>query len=572
AQLLRSLGVVKGTERELREAAREFKGHALALTLLGRYLSVVHGGEIRKRDLIPALEAEEEQGGHAKRVMKAYEVWLKGKPELDILKLLGLFDRPAEGGAIEMLREKSAIEGLTESLCDLTGAEWNYALQHLRDLRLLDPKVKQHPDTLDEHPLVREYFGAELKMNNPAAWKEAHLRLYRYYRDLPQKQYGRFLPETLVEMEPLFRAVAHGCQAGKHEQSLDEVYWRRISRGLESFVTKQLGAYGADLTALTGAFKIPWNEPVDGLTSFQKAMIFSWAGFCLRGLGRLREAEKTMQAGLQIVIEQSDWLNSARGAGNLSELLLALGNVTEAVRLGQQGVGFAEKCRDWFSRVVSRSDLADALHQAGENLAAERLFREAEEIQKGSQPQDPFLTSVQGYQFCDLLLSSSAFQQVEERANTSMENARRTGALLDVALNHISISKAALHPNRASDLREIEKAVLHANRAVDGLREAGAQHHLPRGLLARAQLLRTVGDITEAWRDLEEMQEIAERGEMRLFLADFHLEAARLSLAENDPPKAREHQSEAKRLVEETAYGRRRPEVAELENLISLGE
>ena len=36
-----------------------------------------------------------------------------------------------------------------------------------------------------------------------------------------------------------------------------------------------------------------------------------------------------------------------------------------------------------------------------------------------------------------------------------------------------------------------------------------------------------------AWDDLSEAQEIAERGEMGLYLADFHLEASRLHLAQH---------------------------------------
>ncbi len=60
----------------------------------------------------------------------------------------------------------------------------------------------------------------------------------------------------------------------------------------------------------------------------------------------------------------------------------------------------------------------------------------------------------------------------------------------------------------------------------------------------------------------------AKRGEMRLFQCDAHLEYARLALAEGDRETAREHVAEARRLVEETGYGRRRPEVEELEGKV----
>src|SRR5687767_11018739 len=48
AAYLKHLGV-DGTDEERKEATKDFGGHALALTLLGRYLKVVYGGDIRKR-------------------------------------------------------------------------------------------------------------------------------------------------------------------------------------------------------------------------------------------------------------------------------------------------------------------------------------------------------------------------------------------------------------------------------------------------------------------------------------------------------------------------------------------
>src|SRR6201996_5228966 len=46
AKLLRALGV-KGGEAELRNASNEFRGHCLALTLLGSYLTDAYDGDIR---------------------------------------------------------------------------------------------------------------------------------------------------------------------------------------------------------------------------------------------------------------------------------------------------------------------------------------------------------------------------------------------------------------------------------------------------------------------------------------------------------------------------------------------
>jgi hypothetical protein len=55
---------------------------------------------------------------------------------------------------------------------------------------------------------------------------------------------------------------------------------------------------------------------------------------------------------------------------------------------------------------------------------------------------------------------------------------------------------------------------------------------------------------------------------MRLYQCDAHLEYARVALAEGDEGPARKHVAAARRLVEDTGYGRRRPEVEELEQML----
>jgi hypothetical protein len=55
AALLLSLDV-NGTQAELEKASEELGGHALAVTLLGRYLHDVFEGDIRCRGEIAALE------------------------------------------------------------------------------------------------------------------------------------------------------------------------------------------------------------------------------------------------------------------------------------------------------------------------------------------------------------------------------------------------------------------------------------------------------------------------------------------------------------------------------------
>ena len=199
AKLLQALGV-KGDEEKLRIASDEFNGHCLALTLLGSYLTDAYNGDIRcRKEVSDRLANDVRQGVHARKVMESYQNWFGEGPELSVLRMLGLFDRPADERAFEALLKAPAICGLTESLTDLSPTEWRTILAKLRRAALLAPGDPNNPGNLDTHPLIREYFGEELRSQRIEAWKECNRRLYHYYRALAPR-----LPNSFREMEPLF--------------------------------------------------------------------------------------------------------------------------------------------------------------------------------------------------------------------------------------------------------------------------------------------------------------------------------------------------------------------------------
>jgi tetratricopeptide (TPR) repeat protein len=564
AEYLKYLSV-DGTDDERKEASHDFGGHALALTLLGSYLKVVHRGDIRKRREIPHIMDEQKQGVHARRVMESYEQFLKGKPELDILRLIGLFDRPAEKGALDALRKEPAIAGLTDALQNLKDVHWQFAVVNLRDLRLLAAPDAIDPDELDCHPLLREHFGEQLKEGNPVAWREGNNRLYEYY-----KAAAKELPDTIQEMAPLFAAVLHGCQAGKHQDTFWEVYYRRIQRdGKINFCMSQLGAVSADLAALSGFFDSPWRKPVDELREDYKGFLLNAAGYRLRALGRLVESAEPMQAGLESHIVEKSWSNAARSACNLSELYLTIGDVTQALTYAEQSVELADRSGDWEMQMINRTAYGNALHHAAQLAEAQSAFREAEEMQKKRQSEFPLLYSVRGYQYCDLLLSQGDYEEVEQRVAKFFEWRQPMDSLLSIALENLSLGRAYLLQSQREPDYPFTESLTYLNRAVDGLRQAGTQYMLPLGLLARAEFYRLTNVLDRAQKDLNEAFNVATRGGMRLHLADCHLEYARLSLAKDDKDKAREHWEIAKNMIDEMGYHRRDKEVDEIEEQLT---
>jgi len=270
------------------------------------------------------------------------------------------------------------------------------------------------------------------------------------------------------------------------------------------------------------------------------------------------------------------------------------------VAFGERSVELADRGGDAFEQLSNRTAWADALHQAGRWEESATVFREAELIQAEWQPQYPRLYGLQGSQYCDLLLGRAepesgtgldglaglgtrpeeaerfrqACREVLERVTQLFEWRLPSDSLLDIALDHLTLGRAQLglaltapEPAAPGEDRTagLTKAAEHLDGAVDGLRRAGTEDYLPRGLLARATLRRFRSDFTGAAADLTEALEIAERGPMRLFECDAHLEWARLCRDQGDVVVMREHVARARELVNETGYGRREREVKWLE-------
>jgi predicted ATPase len=283
AKLLRALGV-NGNEGELRSASNEFNGHCFALTLLGSYLTDAYNGDIRCRSEVSGhLSHDVRQGVHARKVMESYQTWLGEGPELAVLRMLGLFDRPAEEKAFGVLLKPPVITGFTESFIEGGSTQWRTILARLRRARLLAEEDPHHPGQLDTRPLVREYFGEQLRSQRTEAWKECNKRLYHYYRTLAPQ-----LPESFRDMEPLFLAVICGCNAGLFREALHEVYIPRIQRADAYFAANVLRSRGPLLSVLVYFFEHGrWGSLVEtavegqSLTAEDQLFVLTQAGLCL---------------------------------------------------------------------------------------------------------------------------------------------------------------------------------------------------------------------------------------------------------------------------------------------------
>jgi len=589
--LLRQLGVV-GPESELRAAANEFKRHALTLTLLANFLRRAHSGDVRKRSEIDLHRTDERQGGHAFRVIAAYAHWLGDGPELAILRLLGLFDRPANAEALKALRTSPAIPGLTEPLVDLSNEDWRLSASTLRDHNLLAPIDPRERHTLDAHPLVRAYFANQLETDRPEAWQEGNRRLFDYLR-----QSTPDLPETLQAIEPLYTAIVHGCRAGRQSEALTDVYKRRIQRGDESFGWTKLAAFGSELTAWAAFFERRWSQPSTRLAPQDQAFALKKVAFVLWALGRPGDGVEPLEASLHAYMALGRPKEASDSADYLSKLTLSVGEVQRSVAMGQWSVELADRNGDAFHMMTNRATWANALHQAGRWEESARVFQEAEAMQAKRQPKYPWLYLLQGCRYCDLLLNmaepkmgsgldgiaalnprskeAARFRQacnaVLERVTQLIEWRLQRDSLLATALEELVLGGTqlalALVSTNAARVSGLAQAAEQLGRAVDGLRRSGQETALPRGLLARGTVRRFRSDLAGADADINEALEISKRGGMLLDECDANLALARLLRENRDLEGMKRHVARARELVNETGYGRREREVAWFEQI-----
>ncbi len=266
---------------------------------------------------------------------------------------------------------------------------------------------------------------------------------------------------------------------------------------------------------------------------------------------------------MEACIIQENWADASGNAGNLSELYLIIGDLVQALNLSKRSVELADRSHDDFERVTKRTTLANTLFYANCIDDALATYRKAEEMQKKIERRKTFLYSLSGFEYCDLLLNQGKYQVVQVRANQTIKKAKRNNWLLELALDNLSLGRAYLLQAEKDRSGDFIKVTDHLNKAVDGLRQAGNQPYLPRGLLARAELYRVSGEFDKAKHDLDEAIVIAERGSMGLHQADCHIGYAQLHLAIGEKDKARESLSKAKIMIDKLGYHLRDRDVKE---------
>jgi tetratricopeptide (TPR) repeat protein len=545
ADLLQHLIRKKADSRDLQQAVRGVDGHALSVTLLGNYLRDVHGGRLTGQVELDSLTSDVHEGGHARRIMASYVRWLeRGErlTELAILRLIGLFDRPAAPEAIQALLTDTRMAPFTGQLEQVGSSEWDGSVDALREMGLLSRGLPDFPGTLDAHPLIREHFRDQLQKDLREFWLQGNHTLFDYYQAQAPPQ-----PSNATEMHALYAAVTHGCAAGLHQQVFDEILLPRVWRDRRTnFSTRRLGMIGSDLVALSNyLYPRQWTDlRTPSLAPRARALVLTNAGVRLRQLGRLVEARECFRAVTREIGAQGnhaeDLEDASYAAAQYCELLVLAGKLTNAADESdsalfnaQMAIEYSAGSKDPYFSMHARSSLAEVYFMLNDFGMAGSLFEQAQSIDRERRPKPPFLYSQSLFRYGYFLIETDRAGQILDDAarNPFWGKNGDDSSLLSEAIRLLILGAArrALIENGNRESGFMAEAERFLNESSLAFRSAGYADYRVRGLIELAHFHRVrskTDDYANALANLDEAAFEAKRGQMGLFNADILLQRA----------------------------------------------
>ena len=497
--------------------------------------------------------------------MESYQTWFGEGPELSVLRMLGLFDRPADERAFEALLKPPAIPGLTEELTDLSARQWQGILARLRRARLLAGEDPHNPGDIDTHPLVREYFGEQLRNEREVAWRECNRRLYHYYRILAPE-----LPENFREMEPLFLAVICGCHAGLYREALHDIYIPRIQRGNASFAVNVLGAREAVLSALVHFFADGrWEAPLETgvgrhrLSPADQLLILMQAAVYLAATRSANAPEpqicnqraeslcRSLKRPLMLYVALiGQWRY------NLVSLKLreAMQIATRIYSLAQQHHDFSLLMKVHMALAVTHYHLGDFTHARQEATSGVRLWHSGVEKSEVEEVDEPIIGCLCHKAFCawhvGQIASADATMKEAIFVANRLKNTHGIAVALHFAATLRYMERNPIQAERvSSELVELSTrqhfphfrawgtALLGWTRSVAGpvtqgiswmddgieeLRTSGALLAIPSLLAAKAEALYIANRTAEALDTIKQAETLVEKTEARWWSAEFY--------------------------------------------------
>ena len=560
---------VKGSKEQIGRVVSDWDGHALTISLLGSYLAEKYSGDIAHLADIPIPTADEPRYQRVHRVLRRYDEHLT-KDEREFLKLFSVFRLPVKETAFEKVFEpllnKTANADSPILDSQFTESQITNIVNRLVNYRLI--RHDEHEQSYTTHPLIRNHYFTLFTKGDINQGKDAHIKIKDYYLsiagDTPQYP-------TLDDLKPLIEVVHHACQAGAYDEAF-YVFWKNIQRGKsQNVLNYHFGAYGTELSLMFEFFSDNKEnqEPKTTKPNYNR-FILNEIGFCLKNLGRLREAMPFFERYVKGNIETEDWTNASIGYQNLADLFILLGALEKSAYAAHQALDFARRAEKKQDERNSFKWQAWVEHLLGNLQIASESFAQAEKLEQDiySQKNIRYLFSERGIQHAHHLrrigdldyacrVTEANLQICEQNhwANTINQCHRVFGDLDFDSGNHKSAHEhyeSALKIARSISNRTVLIEALLARGRFYAKVAVGAGS--PRPNNAHSGSGDPTPTINDSFTDLNETLNYAVEGGYRIYEADIRVALAWAYLANGEKEKAKQSAQRALQMSQEMGY------------------
>jgi hypothetical protein len=430
----------------------------------------------------------------------------------------------------------------------------------LKEANLISANIVDGDLVLDCHPIVRDFVADHLQKTAYEDWVESHSVIFEMLQSSAESD-----PESMQELEPLFRAVIHGAQACRYEEAFG-LYFEKIKRGYSML---REGSHHMDQACLRSFFTKEWSQPVAALPENAQHLLIVSAATNLMSLGRFSEATKPAYVAIEYFLSEEKWMEVINAAGPLVSAMIEAGELTAALQLMDKLSTCVEKTNDRIVEAMAVNFRAYAMFLAGNAEEAGKLFEYVEQIfeEEKLRANQTFPTISSFY--CKYLLGTGRAREALERSlktfgwrqRKSWQVAFDTTSTLasDILILGLTFMQIGDHIN----------AEKYLNKQVDLFRSADEWLYLPTGLNSRAKFLMKVGEFDAALSDLEESLEIAAKTGASLGQWEALIERAHLEDMKGNREDAIEFLDRAEEMPGMGSYKFRATEISELRQKLS---
>jgi len=278
--ILRNSGIT-GSDDDLRTVVESYRGHPLALTLLGPYLSRLAGANIAGVQRLPPLSDSLSVGDRIRDIVDAYYDQLgRNAPALmPVLQAIAAFDAGGQEHPLRLFvsRRPDSPEGRVLSELDL--ARWREAIAQLQAMRLVNLTEGVRGDRfLTCHLLIRQAVRSATQQRSPAFWREINLFLADWFQRLADDSDG------YERIDQLCYAVTHLCRAGAPRSAFNGIYRAKIMPDGNQAALRGLGRFSAIAVATAALTEVPAASAEEALTPAERMTALGHRGTCVMAL------------------------------------------------------------------------------------------------------------------------------------------------------------------------------------------------------------------------------------------------------------------------------------------------